>query len=198
MSAAVLEFLHDIISWALKFLGDKKDAFSSLSAVVAVAIFAFTFIQYRRGELWKKSEFIAKLYRDFVDDVDCQRAMWMLDWESRPINFGSEESPIVEEYTWGILLTALRKPDKKIFNDLEMRIRDTFDSFFSYIEQFERAMQNKLVREKQVYPYFSYWIEMLHGERHLSDPVRERVLEYIDEYGFKDVKNFLDRWPKRK
>jgi hypothetical protein len=180
----------------LMFLKDNKDAFSSFGTIVALSLFLFAFYQYRRAESWKKSEFIAKLYKDFIDDADCQRAMWMLDWRDRPINFGSEEKPIVKDYTWDILFAALRKHDKKPFSDLEMRIRDTFDRFFSFIEQFERAMQNNLVRKEQVYPYFAYWIELLAGKRHLSDPYRSRVLEYIDEYGFNDVKRFLDRWPK--
>lgn len=180
----------------LAFLTSNKDAISSVGTILALFVFAFAVFQYRRGESWKKSEFIAKLYKDFVDDMDCQRAMWMMDWGSRRINFGSEDKPRVETCTPQILMGALRKHDEKGFTEVEMEIRDTFDRFFMYIEQFERAMQNKLVGEKQVYPYFAYWIELLSGKRHLSDPVRKRILEYIDNYGYKDVRRFLDRWSK--
>ena len=180
-----------------EFLSYKKDAFSSLGTIIALALFAFAFHQYRRGENWKKSEFIAKLYKDFADDSVCQRAMWMLDWSRRSINFGTEACPIEEDYTWGILYLALRKHDENTrFTELEMRIRDTFDRFFMYIEQFERAMQNKLVKPKQVYPYFAYWIDLLRCKRHLKEPYCGRVLQYIDEYGYKDVKLFMARWPK--
>jgi hypothetical protein len=181
----------------LAFLRENKDAFSSLGVIGGLIIFGFAVYQYRRGETWKQSEFIAKLYRDFLDDADCQRAMWMLDWSGRPINFGTVENPPVE-VTWDILLAALRKHDEQGFTDLEMIIRDTFDRFFSYIEQFERAMQNKLVHEQQVYPYFAYWIDLLTGERHLRDDVRNRIWEYVRNYGFKDVERFVDRWPRQR
>jgi hypothetical protein len=181
----------------LAFLKTNKEAISSAGTILALLVFAFAVFQYRRGESWKKSEFIAKLYKDFIDDADCQRAMWMLDWSIRSINFGSEECPRVEKCTEEILITALRKHDAHTrFTELEMKIRDTFDRFFLYIEQFERAMQNKLVGEKQVYPYFAYWIDLLSGRRHLSSAVRARVLSYIREYGYTDVERFLARWPK--
>jgi hypothetical protein len=78
-----------------------------------------------------------------------------------------------------------------------MRIRDTFDRFFSYLEQFERAIRNRVVDEQDVYPYFAYWFEMLGGERHLPQYVSDCVLEYIGNYGFPDVVRFLHRsWPK--
>lgn len=168
----------------------------SLLAFFTLGVFAFALFQYRRGESWKKSEFIAKLYKDFIDDPDCQRAMWMLDWSARRINFGSEEHPKIETCTEEILLAALRKHDGTRFTELEARIRDTFDRFFLYIEQFERAIQNKLVGENQVYPYFAYWIDLLSGKRHLSTAVRSRVLLYVKEYGYRDVERFLDRWLK--
>jgi hypothetical protein len=185
-----------VMSSTLMFLKENKDAFSSLGAIGGLIIFAFAVYQYRRGETWKKSEFIAKLYRDFLDDVDCQRAMWMLDWGDRQINFGTDEKPIFEECTSAILVAALRKHDGQGFTTLEMTIRDTFDRFFSYIEQFERAVQNKLVHEKQVYPYFAYWIELLNGKRHLPTAVQNRIWEYVDTYGFKDVKRFVARWSR--
>jgi hypothetical protein len=180
----------------LAFLKDNKDALSSLGTIGGLIIFAFAVYQYRRGETWKKSEFIAKLYKDFLDDAHCQRAMWMLDWNERPINFGTEEKPFVDECTSDILVRALRYHDAQNFTDLEIRIRDTFDRFFSYVEQFERALQNRLVQEEQVFPYFEYWIELLAGKRHMDEPVRVRVWEYVDAYGFKDVRRFVRRWAR--
>lgn len=138
--SSLLEVLRDEMSSIFGFFSQNKDAFSSFGTIVALAIFAFAVFQYRRAEIWKKSEFIAKLYKDFVDDASCQRAMWMLDWDYRPINFGSEEKPDVQEYSWDLLVTALRKHDATEFTDTEMRIRDIFDRFFLYLEQFERAI----------------------------------------------------------
>jgi hypothetical protein len=192
MASQLQSFVHTVGD----FLGTNKDAFSSASTLFALIIFAFAVFQYRRGETWKKSEFLAKLYKDFVDDAACQRAMSMLDWHSREINFGTDSNPIIVDYDQRILLTALRKHDGKVeFTTEEMRIRDTFDRFFIFIEQFERAIQNRVMRPRQVYPYFAYWIDLLAGRRHLPAPIRTSILAYIDNYGFKDVRLFLNRWP---
>lgn len=182
----------------LSYFASHKDAFTSIGAVGTLAIFSLGLWQYRRAETWKKSEFIAKLYKEFVEDAACQRAMWMIDWHSRPINFGTEAHPDIVDYDEGLLPGALRTTDnKRKFTETEMKIRDTFDSFFNYIDQFERAMQNNLVQPEQVFPYFEYWIEMLAGKRHMTAEARTCVMGYIDGYGFKDVRSFLDRWPRQ-
>jgi hypothetical protein len=182
----------------LTFLSANKDAISSAGTIFALAVFAFAVFQYRRGESWKKSEFIAKLYKDFIDDADCQRAMWMLDWFDREINFGlsSKGESLIEVCSSVVVAKALRKHSIAPFTEVEVKIRDTFDRFFLYIEQFERAMQNKLIRERQVYPYFAYWIDLLSGKRHLSPALQTAILSYISEYGYRDVERFLGRWPK--
>jgi len=183
----------EAVDLVLKFLGV---VVASSGVVVAAIGGAHALRQYRENQRWKETEFIAKLYKDFLDDACCQRAMSMLDWSNRDLNFGSEERKDMKPHSWPALARALRKPDATPFTDLEVAIRDTFDRFLQYFEQFERAMRNDLIRQNQVYPYFSYWINMLHGKRHLSNDVQKRVLEYIVEYGFDDAKRFLDRrWP---
>jgi hypothetical protein len=178
-----------------EFFNQYKDAFTSIGVIVTIGIFGLGLSQYWRAETWKQSEFIAKLYKEFSDDADCQRAMWMLDWHSRPIEFGTDAAPNTLDYLDTMLPSALRSHGDFVrFSTDEMKIRDTFDVFFGYIEQFERALQNKLVRAEQVYPYFAYWIDMLAGKRHMKPEVRKCVLEYIDGYGFRDVRRFLDRW----
>src|SRR5215831_12909243 len=129
-------------------LAANKDALSALSSLITVAVLGFAFFQYRRGENWKRTEFLAKLYREFADDPGCQRTMWMLDWSDRQINFGSDDKPNIVKCSTPLVCAALRKHDqqdgKEHFSSEEMVIRDTFDRFFMYTEQFERAMQNRI------------------------------------------------------
>lgn len=166
-----------------------------ITLIVAAVGGGLALRQYRQNQKWKETEFIANLYKEFADNLSCQRAMWMLDWNGRDIDFG----PLGKEWCdWGILKSALRKHDSAPFTELEMYIRDTFDKFFSYIEQFERAIRNELIDQDQVYPYFAYWIDLLLGGRHLGPDVRARVLGYIKIYGFSDVHEFLNRWPEKK
>ena len=196
---------------SLLFLKENKEAFSSLGTIFGLVLFGFAVFQYRRAEHWKKSEFAAKLYKDFSHDDACQRAMWMLDWDGRRINFGSDSKPLVEICDYAILKPALRRhgdneddgckqDDTKHdtgtrFTELEARIRDTFDVFLSHLSQFEWAKRNGLVRQDQVYPYLRYWIEMVKGRRQLPKDVAEQFFVYADAYGFEDVKRFFDRWP---
>src|SRR5262249_17437523 len=182
----------------LAWLKENHDAISSLTIVSGVLVFLVGVIQFLMAERWKRTEFLAKLYKDFVDDPDARRAMWMLDWQNRRINFGSDTHPVFVKYDYNMLISALQKHNNAtIFTADEVRIRDTFDRFFSYVEQFERAIQNGVVHQRDVYPYFAYWLEMLNVDRHLPANVRACVLTYINTYGFPDVDRFLKRsWPK--
>ena len=76
-----------------------------------------------------------------------------------------------------------------------MHIRDTLDTFFVYLEQFDRAIQRRLVSKEDVYPYFGYWIALLTGDPDTSPPkdVLDSIQKYIDVAGFDDVQNFLKR-----
>jgi hypothetical protein len=190
----------------MDFLVKYKDAFTSIGTIIALAIFAFGLYQFWRSERWKKNEFIAKAFRDMADDLACQRAMLMLDWDEREINFGSHEEPKKQKYKRAMLIDALRTRNLNL-TELEMDIRDTFDRFFYFISLFERALQNRLISEQSVYPYLAYWIALLQGNRLLLEnnekdkeenkKVVDQIRHYVETYHFVDVQKLLDRrWPK--
>src|SRR5947209_6418591 len=52
----------------------------------AIAAFIFAFIQYRRSEQWRRTEFIAKEIKEFESDPVVQNALLMIDWGTRRIN----------------------------------------------------------------------------------------------------------------
>ncbi|SEF07357.1 hypothetical protein SAMN05519104_8345 [Rhizobiales bacterium GAS188] len=163
----------------------------------AVLVFAIGLIQYLRSESWKKTEFVAKLYKDFSADPDCQRALWLLQGDKRMISYKDGEHFQQYQFDKSVLvkaLTGLTKKKHEPTND-ELHIRDTLDRFLVYIEQFERAIQRHLVSQRDVYPYFGYWIALLKGELSLKphSPVLRSILKYIDDAGFDDVQSFLAR-----
>ena len=179
----------NLFSW----LKDNHEAMSSVATLGGAIVFAFALLQYHRAENWKRTEFLAKMYKEFADDLMCQRTMCMLDWSPLSLDLGAPGSAHIVKYSYDLLSEVLRAhKDNDHFKKEEVVIRDTFDRFFMYIEQFERAMQNRVVREKHVYPYFRYWVELLNGKRHFTKS--ETVKEYLETYGFEDVVRFLDRW----
>jgi hypothetical protein len=170
--------------------------FNSIGALAAVVIFLLALVQYWRSEKWKKTEFIAQLYKDFSNNDSCRCAMWMLDGTERTIFF--DEGGVMKpyEYNFDILYDALRKSsDAQPFSALDLHIRDTLDRFFIYLEQFDRAIENRLVRNEEVYPYFGYWIRKLNGQGELPERMRLRILEYMEAYGYDEVRRFVARWP---
>jgi hypothetical protein len=181
-----------------QFFTDYKDTFTIIGAVIASAIFIVGLFQFWRSERWKKNEFIAKSFRDMIDDPACQRAMSMLDWDGREINFWSHDRVQSQYCNYKLVVSALRTDDLN-FPEVEMNIRDTFDRFFSFISLFESALKNRLIDKKSVHAYFSYWIQLLRGERHLPANLVTQIAVYIENYGFADVRKFLDRkWPAEK
>lgn len=188
----------------LNWLATNKDAlaglasiFAVLGTVVAVIIFCSGLHQYIKAERWKRTEFLAKLYSEFSNDPAALSAIWMLDGDDRMIFF--EEGDKQKDYSVNQerVIEALRKysPEKEL-SQLDLHIRDSFDVFFVYIEQFDRAIQNKLVDKDDVRPYFAYWINLLNKPADNSDDerLRRQILNYVEVIEFTHVQRFLARW----
>ena len=52
----------------------------------AIIAFYFAYVQYRRSEQWKRTEFIAGEFNDLESDPVVQNALLMIDWGTRRIN----------------------------------------------------------------------------------------------------------------
>lgn len=188
----------------MNWLATNKDAlaglasiFAALGTVIALVIFCSGLRQYKQAERWKRTEFVANLYSAFSSDPAAIRAMWMLDGDTRTIFF--KEGDIHKEYPVNskVIVEALRRysPEKE-FSPLDLHIRDSFDSFFVYLEQFDRAIKNQLVDEDDVKPYFIYWIKILNAraDNDEEEQLRKQVLDYIEVIGYTHVQRFLARW----
>jgi hypothetical protein len=58
---------------------------ANLAPIGAVIVFAIGLCQYSRAERWKRTEFVAKLFKEFSDDPNCEVAMCLLAGEKRKI-----------------------------------------------------------------------------------------------------------------
>ena len=196
----MLGYFQQFLNW----LAANKDAlaglasiFAALGTVVAVVIFCSGLRQYKKAESWKRTEFLAKLYSEFSSDPAAIHAMWMLDGDDRKIFFEEGDKHKAYRINQKIIVDALRRySPKREFSQRELHIRDSFDSFFVFIEQFDRAIQNRLVDKNEVRPYFAYWIALLNepGDNDDEEELRRQVLDYVDVIGYQHVQRFLTRW----
>jgi len=181
-----------------------KDALAGIASagtiigtILALVIFERGRRQYHQAESWKRTEFLARLYKDFWDDPACRRAIMMLDGAKREICF--EDGGSVTPFEQHHLCNALRAANpEQPFTPYEFQIRDSMDRFFIYLEQFDRLIGTGLVKKEQVYPYFAYWIDQLNGAGAaggLDDQVRKSVNQYLRDCNFSNVTQFLARWP---
>jgi len=172
------------------------DAFTKFAPLGAVIVFVVALAQYIRSEAWKKTEFVAKLYKEFSENEDCKRALWLLQGDNRTLYYKDGDKLVSYPYDYDFLVTTLTDAlDNKVLTPAQLHIRDTLDTFFVYLEQFERAIQRKLVSQNDVYPYFGYWIAILNGDPDMKTPkpVVDALEKYIKDAGFDDVEEFLKR-----
>src|SRR5262249_32863512 len=95
----------------------------------AVIVFAVAVFKYYRAESWKKTEFVAKLYKEFSNDQDCKRALWFLQGDRRKVYEKTGDHILEYEVSHEILreaLIAAVTKDKEL-TSTQLHIRDTLD-----------------------------------------------------------------------
>lgn len=155
---------------------------------------AFALWQYHQNQRWRETEFIAKESKEFFESVDIDKALRILDWEKRLIEFPNGEARLVNR---DLLRGALRHGrDATIFKHDEAIIRDLFDRFFDRLGRFEQYIQTGVVSFDKVDPYFRYWGELLTGKRPElldTDTIRQ-IWNFLEHYGFQDTAKFIGRF----
>jgi hypothetical protein len=176
-------------------LYDKLDI-PFLSFVVAAIGGALALWQYWKNQRWRETEFIAKEAKDFFENELVIKALKILDWSVRKIEFAPNELETVDR---GVLRGALRSGgDAEEFSDEEVYVRDLFDTFFDRLGRFDQYIKSGVVTFKQVESYFRYWGDLLTGKRPelLDKDTLESIWKFLRCYGFKDTVEFLSRFGK--
>lgn len=191
----------------------------------AAAALIFALIQYRRGEQWKRTEFIANEIKDFESDPAIQNTLLMIDWGTRKLNLFLVSEPkssdlvkITREVQWKALLphplkrahpeyqastpsdveTADVNTGKGKFSPKEAKIRDTYDVFLTRLDRFANYINSGLIASDELEPFLSYWIEALTNNKHPEDDAvwKCTLLTYINFYGYSGVKDLLKYYGK--
>jgi hypothetical protein len=163
------------------------------SFVPLIAVFSFikAIIEYRKSQLWKESEFLAKEAKDFFADEKVKLVLTLLDWNSRKIKINGSDFTINDSF----LLEALKTHNKKCkFSYEEAYIRDLFDNFFDKLSYFNIYCKNGLITEKKVFNYFEYFFDILTTCDRKPKELIRTIDNYIDYYEFKNVKILLQKY----
>jgi hypothetical protein len=191
----------------------------------AAAALIFALIQYKRGEQWKRTEFIANEIKDFESDPAIQNALLMIDWGERKLNLFLVSEPksgdlikVSREVQWKALLPHPLKrahPEYQAstpsgaettdankgsgrFRPEEAKIRDTYDVFLTRLDRFANYINSGLISSDELEPFLSYWIEALTNNKHPEDDAvwKCTLLTYINFYGYSGVKELLKYYGK--
>jgi hypothetical protein len=149
--------------------------------------------QYRKNQKWRETEFIAKEAKDFFENPLVIKALKILDWEARKIEFGPCNLKTVNR---DLLRKALRWENADEFTYDEVYIRDLFDTFFDRFGRFEQYVNSGVVSFKMVKSYFDYWGGLLTGKWPdlLDHETLECIWGFLCHYEYTDVQGFLVRF----
>ncbi len=120
--------------------------------------------QYRKDQKWKRAEFVVKEIKEFNSDPAVKKAMLMLDWNQRKIVLSEEEEisiEMIDKVLCKALVSKTYKDEEGGFTREESLVRDTFDTFFDYLERFDSFIETGLVTKEEFSPYLSYWLNIL-------------------------------------
>jgi hypothetical protein len=177
-----------------------KILMTTISTIIALAVFIKGLIEYVKAQKWKKAEFVANQIKEFNTDANVRLAKLMLDWENREVKLFPEKEPII--ITEELLLNALTPESYKLrgeqhvgFSEEEAKIRDIFDEFFDKLGIFNQYIEVNLIRFRDIKPYFTYWIQVLNGQVdncHSKELILQ-ISKYLKRYGYEDVLALLEK-----
>lgn len=151
--------------------------------------------EYVQSLKWKKSEFLAKEIKEFQNDPDTKIVFQLLDWNAREIQIRGEKIVVTDKS----LTTALETHQtRQEFQPWEANLRDIFDKFFDKISMFEIYIQNGLIKEKELFLYLGYYINILSDEKRKPKELLKAFDSYLEYYQFSNVKKIMKSFNKNK
>lgn len=168
----------------------------------AFYLFLIGLARYKKDQVWKRSEFVAREMKDFTSDKVVQVVMSILDWGARYVELFPDKPVHADRFVRvdrSILKAALQchtyrspDPEKIRFTRTEVAIRDHFDHFLSYFERFDQFVVAGLIAPEELKPYLTYWIETI--SKNMEEDVRNFMHHYIDQYGYRGTQDLFVRF----
>src|SRR4051812_42157700 len=153
------------------FLNTLEFILKIVAGIGGFSLFIVGLRRYKKDQIWKRNEFVAKEIKEFTDDKMVRDAMFMLDWGSRYIELFPNKAKEDERFAKvdrrtlkaALIFHELRikEPGKDRFTSTETAIRDTFDHFLFYLERFDHFIEARLISPAEIKPYLKYWIDTI-------------------------------------
>ncbi|HTZ72510.1 MAG TPA: hypothetical protein VMB47_01190 [Candidatus Aquilonibacter sp.] len=179
--------------------------FSDQMEVVKILAAALAFViglsQYRKGQIWKRLEFVSAEMKIFFNDPAVRDAMNMLDWRKKRIplfKFRDEADDQYVTVAYKMVAAALGIAPEAQYDKKQSAIREAFERFLEYLARFEGFIEATAIKPKDLNPYLDYWMKLISGHDDHSPEVTKEVLpslwKFIDYYGYRDVRRLVDRY----
>jgi len=162
----------------------------ALTLIVAAISFLFLLREYSNSLKWKRAEFLAKEYSNFINSVYVQASHQMLDGFEMKIIVNSTTTNFSIDFQNKKISKALLKDDKGNYLSEEesTNIRFCIDKYLFKLGLFYCYVENKLVTAKELEPYLIYWIRLI-GSPSISidNELRVNLINYIKDNNYNSV-----------
>lgn len=130
---------------------------------------------------WRRMEASQKMLNEMSADPGYHAATTMLDWTSRDYPIGGRRVRVTE----AMMLAALRTAPLD-FDDTEIHIRDSFDTFFYFLERVRHQIEIGMIDIAYVVVPLRYYACRIDENRAVFDV-------YLETYTFTGARDLIDR-----
>jgi hypothetical protein len=176
-----------------------NEILSAIALIGGSVAFILGLLQYRKGQQWKRAEWVAQEMKLFFSDPMVQNSLQMIDWGKRRILLFPHREKFEERYVVvadeNVRQALLPHNERPQFTVIEAAIRDSFDRFLDGLERFESYVATGLVHPADLQPYLSYWGYHI-ASAQSGDPKEERLVqlrEYMGRYGYVGALRLIKR-----
>ena len=172
---------------------EKTDVIAAVSAVCAIAVFAFGIWQYRSSENWKRSEFVAAQIKEFNSDKINHAMLLMMDYDPAHVELFPEKDKADDRYVnveFKMLVKAVEN-EKEDFTDAEFQIRVYFEHFLTSLSRFNYFLSSGAIEPQELCADFAYPVELMTGT--VRDLKLKITGDDVEPFS-KAVRNYLARW----
>lgn len=187
---------------ALDFTTWKADDLLKAIALAGAAVaFVIGLLQYRKGQRWKRAEWVAQEMKALFAEPLVQAALSLIDWSSIEIRkvFPNQDEEISRHKILSndeINKALLPHWERGGFTPLEADIRSAFDHLFDGIERFESYYATGLVKKSDLRPYLGYWARKICDKNATEVHRVHHVRAYMNAYEFRGAVRLLARLAK--
>lgn len=155
---------------------------SALGVLGATIVFGVGWYQYRRAQKWKRTEFVAKEYKELLQDRRATNALAMIDWASRDIRLHAAFDPKDPQLTrvtrdmqcrallphsfketpaeaTGEYQVSLDGAQLRRYSEVDALIRDCYDGLLDRLDRLGNGLQQGLLTRDELTPYVGYYLD---------------------------------------